>query len=51
VVDSSGVAWDLGVEWRKLFLVYSHNAHGTASRHLTLGYRLDGRALGRLLGR
>lgn len=51
VIAANGVAWDLGVEWRKLFLVYSENAYGTESRHLTLGYRFDGRAVARWLGR
>jgi len=41
VIDSSGVAWDLGVGWRDLFLVLSHNAYGTETRHLTLGYRFS----------
>lgn len=40
-IASSGVAWDLGVGWRDLFLVLSHNAYGTETRHLTLGYRFS----------
>lgn len=40
-VASSGIAWDLGVEWRDVFLVLSHNAYGTETRHLALGYRFS----------
>lgn len=40
-VASSGIAWDLGVGWREVFLVLSHNAYGTETRHLTLGYRFS----------
>lgn len=43
-VASSGVAWDLGVGWRDVFLLLSHNAYGTETRHLTLGYRFSWRA-------
>lgn len=41
VVDSAGFAWDVGLGWRDLFVVLSHNAYGTGPRHLTLGYRFD----------
>jgi len=47
VVASSGVAWDLGVAWRNVSVVLSHNAYGTEAQHLTLGYRFDMGALGR----
>lgn len=48
VVASSGVAWDLGVGWRNVSLILSHNAYGTETRHVTLGYRFDVGTLGRL---
>lgn len=40
-VASNGVAWDVGLGWRDVFVVLSHNAYGTESRHLTLGYRFS----------
>lgn len=45
-IASSGVAWDLGVGWRDLSLVLSHNAYGTETRHLTLGYRFSVNTVG-----
>lgn len=50
VVASSGIAWDLGVGWRNVSVVLSHNAYGTETRHLTLGYRFDASSLGRFVG-
>ena len=47
VVDSTGFAWDVGLGWRDVFLVLSHNAYGTETRHLTLGYRFDTGLFGR----
>jgi len=39
VVDTAGVMGDVTISWRGVALSLSHNRYGTASNHVTLGWR------------